>query len=162
MRSALDAGHGHLVGESADRDDVARLVRAFYRDVATDDLLGPIFEGMGVHWPTHVDTLTDFWAWQLLGETGAYRGNPLRAHEPVHARFPLTDAHYERWLELFTATIDAELSGPIADVARARAARMAAAMQRLVDGRVTPPDHHPPPLPPPTARRARPGAPAVG
>ncbi len=36
-------------------------------------------------WPSHIETLTDFWAWQLLGERG-YETNPLRAHEPVHAR----------------------------------------------------------------------------
>lgn len=141
MGQALDAGTEIAAG--TDREDIARLVRAFYRDVATDDLLGPIFEGMGVDWPAHVATLTDFWAWQLLGETGTYRGNPLRAHEPVHARYPLTDAHDERWLELFTATIDAELSGPIAEVARQRAARMAAAMHRRIDSeRRRPASHH--------------------
>lgn len=31
-----------------ERDDIDRLVRAFYRDAATDDLLGPVFETANV------------------------------------------------------------------------------------------------------------------
>ena len=50
------------------RDDVARLVRSFYRDAAMDDRLGPIFSAARVDWPAHIDRLTDFWCWQLLGE----------------------------------------------------------------------------------------------
>jgi hemoglobin len=42
------------------RDDIERLVRAFYRDAAMDELLGPIFEGAVVDWPEHIDKLTDF------------------------------------------------------------------------------------------------------
>ncbi|WP_208028800.1 group III truncated hemoglobin [Rhabdothermincola sediminis] len=115
------------------REHVELLVHAFYRDVATDDLLGPIFEGMGVDWPAHIATLTDFWSWQLLGERG-YTGNPLRAHEPAHQRFPFTDAHFERWLELFAATVDAHFEGPRAATAKQRAAKMAAALRRFLAG----------------------------
>ncbi len=70
-----------------DRDDIDLLVRSFYRYAAMDELLGPIFAEAGVDWPSHIEALTDFWAWQLCGERG-YDANPLRAHEPVHARTP--------------------------------------------------------------------------
>jgi hemoglobin len=109
------------------------LVRSFYRDVATDDLLGPVFEAAGVDWPAHIDKLRAFWAWQLLGEPG-YEGNPLRAHEPVHAREPFQPEHYERWLTMFTEAIDDHLTGPLADVAKGRAAKMAHALERLLAG----------------------------
>ena len=112
---------------------IACLVRAFYRDVAQDDLLGPVFAAAHVDWPAHIDTLTDFWAWQLLGERG-YEGNPLRAHEPLHARRPLETAHFERWLAIFDETVDAEYRGPFAELAKQRARRMARAMQRLLAG----------------------------
>ena len=117
----------------ATRDDIECLVRTFYRDAAMDDLLGPIFEGADVDWPEHIDTLTDFWSWQLLGERG-YDGNPLRAHEPIHARLPFRDEHFERWLELFTATVDENFCGPLAATAKVRAAKMAHALQRLLGG----------------------------
>lgn len=116
-----------------DRDDVERLVRDFYRDAAMDDLLGPVFEAAKVDWPRHIATLTDFWSWQLLGIHG-YEGNPLRAHEPSHRRTPFTDAHYERWIELFCGTIDHDFEGPVAEAAKQRGRRMATALRRLMDG----------------------------
>ena len=119
------------VGDLATRDDIESLVREFYRDVATDDLLGPIFSAAEVDWPTHIATLTDFWAWQLLGQRG-YDGNPLRAHEPIHRRCPFADAHFARWLDLFTTTVDVHFVGPHAEVAKQRAAKMAHALQRLL------------------------------
>ena len=116
------------------RDDVERLVRSFYRDAAMDDRLGPIFVAAGVHWPSHIDRLTDFWCWQLLGES-RYSGNPLRAHLPAHAATPFTGEHFARWLDLFTATVDHHFRGPTADLAKERATKMATALRRLLAGR---------------------------
>ena len=126
--------------ESSDLDSRGRIedfVRAFYRDVAQDDLLGPVFTAAHVDWPAHIDTLTDFWSWQLLGARG-YEGNPLRAHEPLHARSALGPAHFERWLAIFDETVDAHASGPFAELAKQRARRMARAMRRLLTGRSEP------------------------
>jgi hemoglobin len=116
-----------------DRDDIELLVRNFYRDAAMDDVLGPVFEAAHVNWNTHIATLIDFWAWQLLGEPG-YDGQPLRAHEPVHARTPLSHSHYERWIELFCDTIDSSFQGPRAEVVKGRGRKMATAMERLLSG----------------------------
>jgi hemoglobin len=116
-----------------DRDDIELLVRSFYRYAAMDELLGPIFARAGVDWPSHIATLTDFWSWQLLGERG-YDANPLRAHEPVHRLTPFRQEHYDRWLELFHATIDEHFVGATADVAKTRGAKMIAALQRVLSG----------------------------
>lgn len=116
----------------ATRADIQRLVVDFYRDVAMDDTLGPIFAAAHVDWSVHIPKLVDFWAWQLLDEP-AYERNPLRAHLPVHARTPFGAEHYVRWLELFDSTIDGLFAGPTAESAKARARRMAAAMRRLLD-----------------------------
>lgn len=120
-------------GELLTRDDVELLVRSFYRYAAMDELLGPIFAAAHVNWDAHVATLTDFWAWQLLGERG-YTGQPLRAHEPVHARTPFVDAHYERWLDLFVSTVDEYFVGRNAELAKHRAKKMATALRKLLNG----------------------------
>jgi hemoglobin len=114
-----------------DRDDIEVLVTSFYRYAAMDEILGPVFSAAHVDWPSHIDTVTDFWSWQLLGLPG-YEGNPLRAHLPVHAVTPFTPAHFERWLELFCSTIDERFVGPTAEVAKRRAAKMAAALSRII------------------------------
>ena len=115
------------------RDDVELLVRSFYRYAAMDELLGPIFMAADLDWPFHIAKLTDFWSWQLLGHRG-YEGNPLRAHQPVDARTPFADEHFERWLDLFTSTVDEHFVGTTADVAKARATKMSGALQRLLAG----------------------------
>jgi hemoglobin len=120
-------------GELSTRDDVELLVRSFYRYAAMDEILGPVFSAARVNWAVHIDTVTDFWSWQLLGERG-YTGNPLRAHEPVHARTPFTDAHYERWLDLFVSTVDENFVGSTAETAKGRATKMATALRRLLSG----------------------------
>ena len=116
-----------------DRADLELMVRNFYRDAAMDDVLGPVFEAAQVNWNAHIDTLIDFWAWQLLGEPG-YDRQPLRAHESVHARTPLTREHYDRWLQLFCDTVDTSFVGPTAEAAKTRGRKMAAAMERLLAG----------------------------
>jgi hemoglobin len=116
-----------------DERDIDRLVRAFYRRVATDDLLGSVFELAGVDWSLHIPKLVDFWSWQLLGIPG-YEGNPLIAHRPIHALAPFREVHYERWLALFDETLDEMFTGPTADAARGRAQKMAGALRRLMDG----------------------------
>jgi hemoglobin len=120
-------------GDITTRIDVELLVRSFYRYAAMDELLGPIFRQADVNWDDHIATLTDFWSWQLLGEPG-YTGHPLRAHEPVHARTPFAAVHYERWLDLFVSTVDEYFVGDNAERAKHRAAKMATALRKLLDG----------------------------
>ena len=131
--------HGFERHDIATRADVELLMRTFYRAAATDDLLGPVFAAAHVDWPEHLATVTDFWMWQLLGVRG-YEGNPLRAHEPAHRVTPFTDAHFDRWLTLFTETVEELFEGPTSDMARARAAKMAQALARLLRGESGPGD----------------------
>jgi hemoglobin len=127
----------HLVdGERLDiatRAEVEALVRDFYRAAAMDDLLGPIFRAAHVDWPSHIETVTAFWMEQLFGTPG-YEGNPLRAHQSISQRIPFRDEHFDRWLALFTETVDEHFAGPVAELAKARATKMARALRRLLEG----------------------------
>jgi hemoglobin len=132
--TAAGTQHDGTVHDIGTRDDVELLVRSFYREVAMDDLLGPIFHAAAVDWAAHVPKLVDFWVWQLLGEPG-YDGNPLLAHAPVHAATPFRPEHYQRLLDLFEGTLGELFAGPIADLAVRRARKMAVALRRLLAGR---------------------------
>lgn len=104
---------------------IAEMVRRFYADVAMDDLLGPVFEQVAqVDWSEHLPKLTAFWCRALLGQPG-YSGNPFRAHAEVHHRQPFTAAHFERWLGLFTETLELGWVGPNTDRALALAHQVA-------------------------------------
>ena len=98
-----------------------------------DDLLGPIFAAAAVDWPSHIETVTAFWMDQLFG-TRTYKGNPLRAHEAIASSIPFDAEHFDRWLTLFTETVDERYEGPVAELAKARAAKMARALARLLAG----------------------------
>jgi hemoglobin len=101
--------------------DVAEMVRRFYRDVAQDDLLGPIFNNVArVDWAEHLPKLTAFWCRVLFGLDG-YSGNPFQTHQRVHALQPFTTAHFDRWLELFVETVDIGWTGPNTQRAKALA-----------------------------------------
>jgi hemoglobin len=108
-----------------DPEQVAELVRRFYSDVAQDDLLGPMFNDVArVDWSEHLPKLTAFWCRILLGVPG-YRGNPLRAHQLVHAQHPFTAAHFERWLDLFFENLELGWVGPNVERAKTFATKVA-------------------------------------
>jgi len=145
-----------LVGSPPDRErgrdlddprEIAEMVRRFYRDVAQDDLLGPLFNDVAqVDWAEHLPKLTAFWSRQLLSLPG-YEGNPYRQHQLIHAQRPLARADFERWLELFHETIDLGWSGPYAEQAKAFARRVAFVHSRQIIGDAVdwsaPPVSHP-------------------
>ncbi|MEU1628870.1 group III truncated hemoglobin [Streptomyces sp. NPDC020096] len=128
-RAVRPAGRRDL----ADRDDVLALLDDFYRDVLTDDVLAPAFEAVGADVPAHLPIIADFWAGQLFDHS-AYRGGLLRAHQRVHTEYPLTEAHFTRWVLLWNRTVDARWSGSVAERAKAQAARIATAMRGRLDG----------------------------
>jgi len=114
------------------RGEVERLVDAFYARVRADDILAPIFDGVAhTNWHNHLPKMYDFWTTVLFGQA-AYSGNPLEVHRELAGRVPLGEAEFERWLELFRATVDTLFSGPGADHAKVRAARIAAVMQHHI------------------------------
>ena len=106
-------------------EQISEMVLRFYKDVAQDDLLGPMFNDVaGVEWNEHLPKLTAFWCRALLGIEG-YIGNPFRAHALINDQAPFTEAHFERWLDLFHDTIELGWTGPNAERALALAHNVA-------------------------------------
>ena len=81
-------------------DDVRNLVDTFYARVRNDEALGPVFDAHIADWDRHLARMVDFWSAILRG-TARYQGTPM----PRHAVLPeLSDALFQRWLELFRLT----------------------------------------------------------
>jgi hemoglobin len=107
----------HDVYSTIGEDGFHRLVRAFYRQVPADDVLGPMYPPDDL--PAAEQRLRDF----LVGRFGGplryiqQRGHPrLRMR---HARFQIDTAARNRWLQLMTQALDeAALPSQAADVLR--------------------------------------------
>nr|WP_294927965.1 group III truncated hemoglobin [uncultured Flavobacterium sp.] len=102
-------------------DDIKLLVNTFYEKVQNDDLIGPIFnEKMIGRWPEHLEKMYRFWQTLLL-EEHTYSGSPF----PPHKHLPVDQSHFDRWMEIFTKTVDSLFVGKLAEEAKIRAANMA-------------------------------------
>jgi hemoglobin len=107
-------------------------VDTFYERVRTDDILWPIFDDVArVDRAGHLPKMYAFWDAVLFGTAG-FRGNPLAAHLQFAQLTPLGSREFDRWIELFHATVDARFSGPVADEAKTRASRIAIVMQHHI------------------------------
>jgi len=78
---------------------IERLVRGFYERARRDPLIGPVFESKVADWEPHLQQMFAFWSSVAL-MSGRYHGQPMAKHVPL----PIDAPHFDRWLELFTAT----------------------------------------------------------
>lgn len=102
-------------------DDIKLFVDDFYGRVRQDELLSPIFfEHIPGDWQPHLNRMYQFWNTVLFGVKD-YVGNPFAKH----AHMPLAEAHFQRWLQLFCATVDSHFDGPVAADAKRRGQLMA-------------------------------------
>ncbi|MBK8699439.1 MAG: group III truncated hemoglobin [Saprospiraceae bacterium] len=110
-------------------EDIKLLVDSFYAKVRKDEMLGPIFEGIiSDRWPAHLDKMYRFWQTILLEER-SYQGSPFAPH----AQLPIAGPHFDRWLFLFTQTVDENFEGLIAEEAKWRAEKMAEMFRFKID-----------------------------
>ena len=119
--------------------DIKSLVDAFYSRIRDDAMLGPIFDDVAqVDWAEHLPKLCEFWETVLLAVPG-YKGDPIDGHVALHQRLAeqpdadLEQKHFDRWLALFSRTVDDLFEGPTAERAKRSATRMAAQLLSAVE-----------------------------
>ncbi|HYG15230.1 MAG TPA: group III truncated hemoglobin [Bacteroidia bacterium] len=106
-------------------EGIKLLVDTFYGKVREDDLLADIFNNViRDNWPVHLEKMYSFWQTVLL-EEHTYSGVPF----VPHAVLPIGKEHFDRWLQLFHATLDELFTGPKAEEARWRSIKMAEMFQ---------------------------------
>ena len=109
------------------REDIERLVRAFYSKALTDPIIGFIFTDVArLDVEAHVPQIASFWETILLGAQ-TYRGGAFRPHAALHFQVRLRAGHFERWLALWRETVDGLFAGERAELAKSHALRVARA-----------------------------------
>ncbi|MGH2835368.1 MAG: group III truncated hemoglobin [Solirubrobacteraceae bacterium] len=111
------------------RADCERLVRDFYGRAMVDPIIGYLFTDVAkLDLEQHVPRITNFWDTILLGAR-SYGGGAFRPHVELNFKVPLTRGHFDRWLYLWTMTVDELFAGGRAELAKSHAIRVAAAFE---------------------------------
>jgi hemoglobin len=114
--------------EGITEDQIRVVVVEFYRRARRDDQLGPVFEAHVREWDEHLTRMTDFWSAALL-RSGRYSGRPVERHRAIAG---LSRGHFDRWVELFEATVRDLCSAREAEAFLVRARRMRDGMAKVL------------------------------
>src|SRR3954464_9936458 len=97
-------------------EDIKLLIDRFYKKVVKDAVIGHIFTStIKVNWEKHLPVMYSFWE-NTLFYSGTYSGNPMMIHQRIHEIAHLTVEHFDRWIAMFTATVDEEYEGEKAEL----------------------------------------------
>lgn len=111
------------------RADIEHLIQCFYEKALIDTQIGFIFTDIAkIDLESHLPHLFDFWENILLKPNG-YKRNVLKVHVDLNEKAKLSPAHFERWLDLFSTTVDDLFQGIIANSAKNKALSIATVMQ---------------------------------
>lgn len=101
--------------------DVKLFLDAFYEKVKVDDTIAYLFnEVANLNWDDHMPKIYAFWEVILLGKPG-FNGDVMGKHIKLHQKEKLTTEHFDRWIALFTETVNEMYEGSKADEALNRA-----------------------------------------
>ncbi|MDR2205276.1 MAG: group III truncated hemoglobin [Flavobacteriaceae bacterium] len=107
------------------RTDIEFLVNRFYHKVRADEKIGIFFtEIVKVNWEFHLPKMYNFWETLLFGKA-VYKGNPMAVHFPINAKKAMEKEHFNRWLELWTKTVEENFTGKMAKSAVSKAKNIA-------------------------------------
>jgi hemoglobin len=116
------------------RADIECLVNTFYDKIRKDDLLGFIFNDVAkTDWAAHLPKMYAFWE-TMLFRTGGFVGNPLAAHARLVPLTAMGRPQFDRWLAVFTATVDELFAGEKAEHIKNAAADMANVIHAKING----------------------------
>lgn len=116
------------------RADIERLVNVFYDKVRRDDLLGFIFNDVAkTDWNAHLPKMYAFWE-TMIFRTGGFIGNPLAAHARLVPLTTMGRPQFDRWLAIFTATVDELFVGQKAEHIKNAAGDMANVIHAKING----------------------------
>lgn len=120
------------------RADLEHLLKEFYAVAMTDKEIGHFFTRVvPLDLEAHLPVITDFWE-KVLFTKPIYFGNPMAVHQHLHEKSPFVKEHFDRWLEIWTNTVDRLFAGETADKAKEKAATIAKAMHTALVEKAAP------------------------
>jgi len=129
IRNALEIETMNEKKDIETRTDIEHLIQCFYEKALIDQQIGFIFTDIAkIDLKNHLPHLFDFWENILLKPNG-YKKNVLKVHLDLNKKVNLRPEHFERWLNLFSATVDKLFEGIIANNAKNKALSIATVMQ---------------------------------
>ena len=108
-------------------EDIELLVSNFYDKLLEDTITKDKFKHLDIK--AHLPKIVDFWAFILIDKPG-YTGNVF----DKHLHLSLEPAHFERWIEFWTKTVNELFKGPKAELAVQRALLLSYTFQSKLYG----------------------------
>ena len=110
------------------REDLVQMLNAFYLKAFKDELIGRFFtEVVPLDLDTHIPVIADFWESVVFGARG-YRKNVMEVHRHIHHLSAIQKEHLDRWVKLFSETVDELFEGDKATLMKQRARSIATLM----------------------------------
>lgn len=103
-------------------------MRAFYQEAFADELIGRFFtEVVPLDLKTHIPVIASFWE-SIVFNRPSYRKNVMEVHRHIHELSAIRKPHLDRWVSIFTQTLDRYFEGPKTELMKQRARSIATLM----------------------------------
>lgn len=110
------------------RKELEDFLWAFYKRAFADELIGRFFiEVVPLDLDTHVPVIANFWESVAFNKPN-YRKNVMEVHQHIHHLSKIKKEHLDRWVKLFTSTLDENFQGSRAELMKQRARSIATLM----------------------------------
>lgn len=110
------------------RADLEGMLWAFYEQAFADELIGHFFTRVvPLNLEIHIPVITDFWE-AIIFNKHSYKKNVMVVHQHIHHLSHIKKEHLDRWVKIFTATVDDRFEGEKATLIKQRAMSIATIM----------------------------------
>lgn len=117
------------------KEDLTFLMDEFYSKMLKDEVVGYIFTDVAkLNLKEHLPSLTNFWENLLLNSNG-YKKDVMDIHFKLNEKEELQPAHFNRWKELLTETVNKHYKGEKAERMLNSANSIAGIMQFKLNGK---------------------------
>ena len=110
------------------REELEELLKQFYKKAFADELIGHFFtEVVPLDLKTHIPVIANFWESVVFNSHG-YRKNVMEVHKHIHHLSKIKKEHLDRWVNIFSETLDEQFEGYKTELMKQRARSIATLM----------------------------------